>query len=289
MLHLVPPFTGARGAALIQTTDNRLDTAFARLRREGEAALVTYITAGDPWPSAEQTAGLVVDLAEAGADVIELGLPYSDPQADGPSIQAASQRALDAGVNPPFVLDVVGRVRQRSGTPIVVMTYYNPVLRYGLRRFAHDASEAGVDGVILTDLPPEEADAWLEAADAVNMATIFLLAPTSTDDRIAAVAAKMRRGFVYCVSRTGVTGARRDVPVELSALVERIRSAASLPVCVGFGITTPEHVAAVSAISDGAVIGSALVDFLHNNAQNPNVGVELKSKVTAWKAATCRS
>ncbi len=276
-------------APITIVTPNRLDTAFARLRRDNEAALVTYVTAGDPWPDVERTAQLIVELAGAGSDVIELGMPYSDPQADGPSIQAASQRALDSGVNPPFVLDTVRLARQSSQTPIIVMTYYNPVLRYGLRRFAEDASSAGVDGVILTDLPPEEADAWLQAADSVNMATVFLLAPTSTDQRIAAVAGKMQRGFVYCVSRTGVTGVRRDVPVELSALIERIRSATPLPVCVGFGITTPDHVAAVSAISDGAVIGSALVDFLHNNAENPAVSGELKSMVSAWKAATVRT
>ena len=273
----------------VPVPSNRLDLVFTRLRAENSAALVVFVTAGDPWPDVEQTARLVADLAEAGADVIELGIPYSDPQADGPSIQASSQRALDLGVNPPFVLDVVRMVRMRSQVPIVLMTYYNPVLRYGLARFADDFVQAGADGVILTDLPPEEAGPWLVEADRTGMATQFLLAPTSDASRIDTVASRMSRGFVYCVSRTGVTGAQREVPAELSELIERIRAATPLPLCVGFGITTPQHVRTVAAVADGAVIGSALVDFLHRNKGSAGLKTDLHRLVSDWKAATRRN
>ena len=268
---------------------NRLDLMFERLRSENAAALVTFVTVGDPWPDSKRTADLIVSLAEAGSDVVELGIPYSDPQADGPSIQAASQRALEGGVNPPFCLDVVRLVRQRSQVPIVLMTYYNPVLRCGLAQFASDSHAAGADGFIITDLPPEEAGPWLSEANREGLATIFLLAPTSTDERIAAVADKMNAGFVYCVSRTGVTGARRDIPEELAALIARIRVATPLPVCVGFGITTSEHVAKISSVADGAVIGSALVDFLNREKDSPSVLSDMGEMIKQWKGATRRS
>ena len=194
---------------------NRLDTKFASLKERKEGALVAFVTAGDPFPTVEGTADVIVALAQAGADVIELGVPYSDPLADGPSIQASSQRALDKGVTPAFVFDVVRAVRKDSDVPIVLMTYYNPVLQWGLAPFANDMRQAGADGIILTDLPPEEAGAWKVHADENGIATIFLLAPTSTPARISAVATQMKSGFVYCVSRTGVTGARRDIPQKL--------------------------------------------------------------------------
>ena len=234
-------------------------------------------------------ASLVVNLARAGADVIELGIPYSDPLADGPVIQAASQRALESGVTPLFVMDVVALVRRESDVPIVLMTYYNPVLRRGLARFADEATKAGADGVILTDLPPDEARPWLAEADRTGMATQFLLAPTSNDDRIRLVASHMKRGFVYCVSRTGVTGARSDVPADLSSLMDRIRAATELPICVGFGVSTPEHVARIAAIADGAVIGSALVDFLSRNSSSATLDFDLNAIVSDWKKATRRS
>jgi tryptophan synthase alpha chain len=168
------------------------------------------------------------------------------------------------------------------------MTYYNPVLQYGLSRFANDAVAAGVDGFIITDLPPEEAAPWLTESDAAGLATIFLLAPTSNKGRIDAVAAKMRRGFVYCVSRTGVTGAQRDVPADLAELIAGIRAATPLPVCVGFGVSTPEHVATIAKVADGAVIGSLLVDFLHRNAGKIELLAELSTMSASWKAATRR-
>jgi len=187
---------------------------------------------------------LVVTLADAGADIVELGIPYSDPMADGPSIQASSQRALDAGFTPLMVLDVVSAVRKHCDVPIVLMGYYNTVLRYGLEIFARKMADAGADGVILSDLPPEEAGPWKAAAGRNGLATVFLLAPTSTPHRIDSVAAAMASGFVYCVSRTGVTGARQDVPVDIAGLISRIKDRTDLPVCVGFGVP----VARVSAL-----------------------------------------
>ncbi|MDR3707220.1 MAG: tryptophan synthase subunit alpha [Capsulimonadaceae bacterium] len=265
---------------------NRLDATFAALKARREAALVTYVAAGDPFPTVEKTARVVLALAEAGADVVELGIPYSDPMADGPTIQAATQRALDAGVNPPFVFDVVRRVRRESQTPIVLMGYYNNVLRIGLARFAQEMADAGADGVILSDLPPEEADPWKTEADARKIATIFLLAPTSTPERIDAVVSDMNSGFVYCVSRTGVTGVQRDVPEDLHRLVTSIKNKTNLPVCVGFGISTREHVKQVSSISDGVVIGSRLVEALRSNAGSAEWETTIRKMVSEWKSGT---
>ena len=264
----------------------RLDDTFARLKDADEGALVTFITAGDPSPAG--TPALVTALAEAGADVVELGIPYSDPLADGPSIQASSQRALDKGVTPDTVLRMIRDIRALTQVPLVLMTSYNLALRYGLERFARVFAEAGADGAILTDLPPEEAAAWKAAADAQGMATIFLVAPTSTPERIALIA-QNTTGFVYCVSRTGVTGTRSELPPELQALLARIRSATDKPLCVGFGLSQPEHVRQVIRDADGAVIGSALVEFLHAHADNPDQTGPLTRLVTAWKDATRRA
>ena len=265
---------------------NRLDAKLSALKSSKEGALVTFVTAGDPFPTVQGTADVVLELAHAGADIIELGIPYSDPLADGPSIQASSQRALESGITPPMVFDIVRAVRRGSDIPIVLMTYYNPVLQYGLARFADQMQDAGADGVILTDLPPEEAGAWKGIADQRGIATIFLLAPTSTEERIKAVASQMQSGFVYCVSRSGVTGARKDVPEELHSLVRQIRARTSLPICVGFGISSSEHVRYIVAFADGVVIGSALVDFLKNNSNNPAWKGPLAQLVSQWKQGT---
>ena len=262
---------------------NRLDQTFAALKEKREGALVAFITAGDP--SLLGTPNLIAALAEAGADIVELGVPYSDPLADGPSIQDASQRALERGVTPPLVFDMVRVARAKTQVPIVLMTSYNLALKYGLTGFAKTAAEAGADGVILTDLPPEEAEAWKREADRCNLATIFLVAPTSTPERVRKIA-KISSGFVYCVSRTGVTGVRSEMATELSATVAQIKAATEKPVCVGFGISTPEHVRQVVAMADGAVIGSALVDFLHSRANAPERESELRELVSGWKAAT---
>ena len=264
----------------------RLDQTFAHLKNAGEGALVTFITAGDPSP--EGTPALIAALAQAGADVVELGIPYSDPLADGPSIQASSQRALDKGVTPDTILEMIREARALTQVPLVLMTSYNLALRYGLERFVQVFSQAGADGAILTDLPPEEAVPWKAAAEAHGMATIFLVAPTSTPERIALIAHNTT-GFVYCVSRTGVTGARTEFPAELKALIARIRAATDKPVCVGFGISQPAHVRQVIGDADGAVIGSALVDFLHAHADNADQEAELARLVASWKEATRRA
>ena len=263
----------------------RLDRTFARLKAAGEGALVAFITAGDP--TVEGTPALVAALADAGADVVELGIPYSDPQADGPSIQASSQRALDRGMTPRTVLGMVRDIRARTDVPLVLMTAYNIPLKYGLGRFAQEFADAGADGAILTDLPPEEAAHWKAAAESHGLATVFLVAPTSTPERIKLIA-ENTTGFVYCVSRTGVTGSRSELPAELQELIARVRQATDKPLCGGFGVSRPEHVAQVVENADGAVIGSALVDFLHGNADNPNQAEELAALVRSWKAATRR-
>lgn len=255
---------------------SRLDSTFARLRNANEGALVTFITAGDP--SLNGTPSLADALAHAGADIVELGIPYSDPLADGPSVQASSQRALDRGVTPDTVLRIVRDIRALSEVPIVLMTSYNLALKYGLEQFAQAFSEAGADGAILTDLPPEEAAPWKAAAEKHGLATIFMVAPTSTPERIALIA-RNTTGFVYCVSRTGVTGARTALPPELKDLVCRIRAATDKPLCVGFGVSTSAHVAQIIEIADGAVIGSALVDFLHQTADNSAQAKELAALI----------
>ena len=261
----------------------RLDQTFARLKAAREGALVTFITAGDP--SLSGTPALAAALAQAGADIVELGIPYSDPLADGPTVQASSQRALEKGVTPDTVREMVRDIRALTEVPLVLMTSYNLVLKYGLERFVRVFSEAGADGAILTDLPPEEAGPWKTAADAHGMATIFLVAPTSTPERIARIA-ESTTGFVYCVSRTGVTGTRTELPPELKALLGRIRSATPKPICVGFGVSQPGHVRQIIENADGAVIGSALVDFLHAHGDNADLTAELGPLVASWKAAT---
>ena len=271
---------------LINFMPSRIDQTFARTRANHEGALVAFITAGDP--SIEDAPKLIATIAEAGADIIELGIPYSDPLADGPVIQASSQRALDRGMTPPKTFEIVRQARKVTGVPIVLMTSYNLVLQCGLDAFARDAASAGADGAILTDLPPEEAAPWLAAARGHGIDTVFLIAPTSTEDRIKLIT-EQTSGFVYCVSRTGVTGANKEMSSDLLDLLDRARLHTAKPLAVGFGISTPEHVAEVVAISDGAVIGSALVDFLHTHAGSPDGERLLRETIAAWKAATRRN
>lgn len=261
---------------------NRIGDRFDQLTQNGGKALVTYLTAGDP--NLEISESLLIAAGEAGADVLEVGIPFSDPLADGPSIQAASHRALEAGVRLPEVFELVRRVRARIETPIVLMTYYNPVQKFGLVKFAKEAAGAGADGVIMTDLPPEEGAEWKRAADAAGLATIFLLAPTSTKERIDRVA-EMTTGFIYCVSRTGVTGARAEAPEELQGLISAIRRRTDTPVVVGFGISRPEHVTEVTRYADGAVIGSALVDLISRNGCKEELSSVLRKFVKELKQA----
>jgi len=243
------------------TQANRLSSTMAALKARGGRALIPYVMAGDPDPQA--TERLVDLLAASGADVIELGVPFSDPIADGPVNQRAGLRALAHGMGLGPALALVSRVRRRTEVPLVFMTYYNLVLKYGLEAFCRDAAAAGLDGLIVADLPPEEAGDLIAEARRVGLATIFLLAPTSTDDRIRAVAAAST-GFIYCVSRAGVTGVREELPEGLRELVARIRAHTSGPICVGFGISSPDQVHAVAEVADGVIVGSALVKMIED-------------------------
>jgi tryptophan synthase alpha chain len=241
-------------AALSNST--RISKRFAALRESGELGIVAYITAGDP--SFGATLKFVLALAEAGADVIELGVPFSDPLADGPTIQRASERALKAGASLAKVLDLVREIRKSSEVPLVLFSYYNPVFQMGLEKFASTAASAGADGVLITDLTPEESDDYRRILAAQNLDSIFLAAPTSTDERLAKIAA-VSSGFLYLVSRTGVTGAKDTLPDDLPALLRRTRSVTRLPIAVGFGISLPAHVSMLGGLADAAVVGSALV------------------------------
>ena len=275
---------------------NRIDRCFSELKARGDKALVCFLTSGDP--DFGTTTLLVNEIARCGADIVELGVPFSDPLADGPSIQASSFRALEHGATVRGVLANVREIRTSCSVPIVLMTYFNPVQKYGLERFAADAAEAGADGVIMTDLPPEEAGDWKKAADSAGLSTIFLLAPTSTKERIE-LTAKLDSGFIYCVSRTGVTGARSEMPAELEALVRTIKAASGgsdcksdpnkgLPVVVGFGVSKPEHVSFVTRFADGAVVGSALVNIIADHAESDDLVQSAGEFVKSLKAGVVR-
>ncbi|MBI3668311.1 MAG: tryptophan synthase subunit alpha [Acidobacteria bacterium] len=229
---------------------------FGGLRRAGELGLVAYLTAGDPTLGA--TERIVLAIAEAGADVIELGVPFSDPLADGPTIQRASERALRSGTTLTGVLDLVKNLRRATQIPLVLFSYFNPVLQMGVERFAEAAAAAGADGVLITDLTPEEAGDYRRAVTARGLDTIFLAAPTSTDARLVRIA-ESSRWFLYLISRTGVTGAKDTLPEDLPALIRRARAVTSLPIAVGFGISLPGHVSILGGLADAAVVGSALV------------------------------
>ncbi len=261
----------------------RLTEKFDALEMRGEKALVCYIMAGDP--SMERTVEIALALDRAGADAIELGVPFSDPLADGPSIQAAGQRALERGATVSKVFQALADIRRQSQIPIVLMTYFNPALSYGLERFAKDAAAAGADGVIQTDLTPEEAQPWLGLARREGLDTVFLLAPTSTAGRIEVVAG-ISTGFVYCVSRTGVTGARQDVPQDLKEFVSRVKSQTNAPVLVGFGISRPEHVKAIGSFAEGVVVGSALVEVIAGAGDSPSAAEEAGRFAASLKSAT---
>lgn len=234
----------------------RIQERFGASRKSGELGIVAYITAGDP--SLDATLKFVLALAEAGADVIELGVPFSDPLADGPTIQRASERALRSGTTLAGVLELVHRIRNSSEVPLVLFSYYNPILQMGLGKFANVAETAGADGVLATDLTPEEADDYRRILSAHHLDTIFLAAPTSTDERLAKIAA-CSSGFLYLISRTGVTGAKDALPHDLPALLRRARAVTQLPIAVGFGISLPGHVSVLGGLADAAVVGSALV------------------------------
>jgi len=234
----------------------RIDQVFKQLKAKGEKALIPFITAGDP--DLAVTRALALEMAARGADILELGVPFSDPLADGPTIQAASNRAMQGGVHLEDVLNLAGELRSQTQIPLILMGYYNPILQYGLERTAAMAATKGVDGFIIPDLPPEEAGPWRLAAAKAKIATIFLAAPTSGPERIKHMG-RLTKGFLYYVSVTGITGARTELPQDLAASLQEVRSLVKCPLAVGFGISNPEQVAALAPYVDGVVVGSAIV------------------------------
>jgi tryptophan synthase alpha chain len=261
---------------------SKLDHTFATLRQRGEKALIAYVMAGDP--SLQDTEQLVVELEQAGADIIELGVPFSDPIADGPVIQQAAERALRSGTSLRTILSMVTRLRARTQIPLVLMAYYNNIHAFGPERFCHEAAQAGVDGVIIPDMPPDEAGPLRGPAAAAGLPLIFLLAPTSTEERRTFVA-RQSQGFVYYVSLTGITGAKLHNMADVGKNVEKIRKVTHVPVAVGFGVATPEDAAKVAAIADGVIVGSAIVKQIAAYGQKPEMVKHVAGFVRSLKAA----
>lgn len=244
---------------------NRIDKKFKELKKNRKKAFIAYVTAGDP--DLSMTKKIVLALEDAGVDIIELGIPFSDPMADGPTIQAASHRALSKGVTLKKIFRSVGDLRKSTSIPIAFMTYYNPVLKHGIKKFVRDCVLNGVDGVIIPDLPPEEAKDLIHFAKIKDVSTIFLAAPTSTRKRIKMII-ENSTGFIYYVSLTGVTGARRELPPEVRSNVRVIKSMTNKPVAVGFGISSPVQARDIAKISDGVIVGSAIVKIIAGNQKN---------------------
>ena len=261
---------------------SRISAAFDRLARERRPGLVTYTTAGDP--DLARSAEILLALERGGADVLEVGVPFSDPLADGPVIQRATERALAAGGSLRASLALIASVRPRLQAPLVIFSYANPLLRLGIDDFARRAADAGVDGVLALDLPIEEADEFRGSLDRCGLDTIFLLSPTTTERRLRR-AAELGRGFLYGISRLGVTGARADVSADAAALARRIRAETTLPIALGFGISRPEHVAEVMRHADAAVVGSALVSTIAEHAASPDLIERVEDYVRWLKGA----
>src|SRR5271170_515777 len=264
------------------TSTSRIARRFAELAKHGEMGIVAYLTAGDP--SLDATLQYVLALAEAGADVIELGVPFSDPLADGPTIQRASERALKSGTTLAGILALVARLRRSTEVPIVLFSYFNPILQMGIEKFAAETAKAGADGVLATDLTPEEAGEYRVILRAHNLDTIFLAAPTSTDARLAKIAAATS-GFLYLISRTGVTGMRDALPEDLPAFVRRVRQQTRLPIAVGFGISLPTHVTVLGGIADAAVVGSALMAEVEKAASPDDAAAAVAERIRVLKSA----
>ncbi len=258
-------------------TLTRIGSLFQNCRTQKRAAFIAYLTAGDP--SLEQTPDLVAALEKGGADLIELGVPFSDPIADGPVIQRASERALRAGSSLPRLLHTVRAIRERSQIPLLLFSYLNPLLRYGFERLASDVSEAGIDGVLLTDLSVEEADEPVRQLRRAGLDTVFLAAPTSSERRLKLVA-EHASGFVYLVSRTGVTGVQQTVSESVEPLIARMRHLTDLPLAVGFGVSTPDQVRQVAAAADGVVVGSALVKLIETYSASSDLAKRLEDFTT---------
>lgn len=241
---------------------NRIDLKFKRLRAENKKALIVYLMSG--FPDIKITERLVLELEKRGVDIIELGVPFSDPLADGPIIQAASNYALKNKVNLDTIFSSVRRIRKKSQIPICLMGYYNPILSFGHKEFVEEAASAGIDGIIVPDLPPEEAGDLIALAKKRNLKTVFFLSPTSSPERIKFIT-KISSGFIYYVSLTGVTGARDTLSYDLSTNIKTIKRYTNKPVCVGFGISKREHIREVFKIADGAIVGSAIIKVIQNN------------------------
>jgi tryptophan synthase alpha chain len=255
---------------------SRIEERFAQLRRTGQTGLVTYITAGDP--DLARTASIISRLDRAGADVLEVGVPFSDPLADGPVIQRATERALASGTTLTSVLGMLKNLRSTISAPIVIFSYANPILRIGLGTFVHEARAAGVDGVLTLDMPPEEGETFRAAFTDAGIDTIFLLSPTTTDERIRR-AAKLGNGFLYGISRLGVTGVRDSVDESARELASRVKAETRLPLALGFGISRPEHVRAIGQWADAAVVGSALVKVIAEHGQSSGLLDEVERYV----------
>jgi len=241
---------------------NRIDQKFKLLKKQGKPAFIAFITAG--YPNLATTAALASELEKRGVDILELGVPFSDPLADGPVIQAASEYSLKQGTNLPKILELVKKIRKNSAIPICLMTYYNPIFCFGDKKFIDSAVASGVDGVIIPDLPPEEAKEFIAYANKKGLANICFLSPTSSAARVKTIA-NSTRGFIYYVSLTGVTGTRRNLAADLKANLARIKKVTAKPVCVGFGISSAQQMRQIERIADGAIIGSAIVNRIREN------------------------
>jgi len=247
---------------------NRIDKKFAELKKKRKKAFIAFITAGDP--SLKITEELVVSFEESGVDIVELGVPFSDPLADGPTIQAASQRALKKGVSLEKILNSVSRIRKKSKIPIALMTYYNPIFHYGEKKLIAKAKNCGVDGLIIPDLPPDESGNLLKLARKNNISVIFFLAPTTKKQRMKKII-KESSGFIYYVSVTGVTGARKKLSGSIAKHIRGAKRYTKKPICVGFGISKPEHIKSIAGFADGVIVGSAIVNKIVNNAGKKNL------------------
>jgi tryptophan synthase alpha chain len=261
----------------------RISQTFERLQKIHERALIPYVTAGDP--DLGMTKTLVREMARRGGDLIEIGVPFSDPLADGPIIQRASQRALQGGTTLRKILRTVSELRRDVDVPLVLLTYYNPVFRYGEEAFVADALDAGVDGVIVPDLPPEEAQTLMDLTADTDLDMIFLAAPTSTSDRLALIS-EASRGFIYYVSRLGTTGVRDQLAEDLRMMLENLRASTSKPITVGFGISTPDHVRLVAELADGVVVASAILKLIEDLGGREDKLAQVGDFVAALKAGT---
>lgn len=281
---MFPPLSGKRGVGGVEYNSmNRIDQKFKDLKKAKKKAFIAFITAGDP--DLKTTGDMIIALEKAGADIIELGVPFSDPLADGPTIQLSYQRSLKKGTNIDKILQVVRQVRPFSQVPIAFMSSYNPIFHYGEEKFIKAAKAAEVDGLIIPDLPPEEASVLIKLCRKHNIALVFFLSPTTTPQRMKKIV-KVSTGFIYYVSLTGVTGARAALPDDILSKIKSAKRATQKPICVGFGISTPEQVREISKVADGVIVGSAIVKEIEKHLQEANVAekaAELVSRLTQYR------